>query len=257
MKSNTVVYSILFLLFGVAAFVYGTGVIKKQQQLSTPLSSKGFAVVELFTSEGCSSCPPADAAVEKIAKLYPGNTFVLGFHVDYWNRLGWRDVFSDAVYSDRQREYVDHFKLGGAYTPQVVVNGTTEFVGSDITKLKAAVEKGINNEANQLVELINVISNGKEVQISYKSQSNNNAVLNIALVQNETSSNVKRGENEGKILHHINIVRDFKIIHKNLNTGIATLTIPKDLKVADCKIIAYLQDSNTWQIMGAATSVIN
>ncbi|CAN5566233.1 thioredoxin family protein [soil metagenome] len=256
MKSNTVVYSILFLLFGLAAFVYGTGVIKKQAQLSAPISASGFAVVELFTSEGCSSCPPADAAVEKIAKLYPGNTFVLGFHVDYWNRLGWRDVFSDAAYSDRQREYVDHFKLGGAYTPQVVVNGASEFVGSDITKLKAAVEKGINKEVSEMVKLTEVASNGKEVRVDYKCASNNNVVLNLALVQNETNTNVQRGENGGRVLHHINIVRDFKIIHKNLNSGNAILSIPNGLKAVDCKIIAYLQNSNTWQIMGVATAEI-
>lgn len=256
MKSNTVVYSILFLLFGLAAFVYGTGIIKKQKQSSTSLSAKGFAVVELFTSEGCSSCPPADAAVEKISTLYPGNTFVLGFHVDYWNRLGWRDVFSDAAYSDRQREYVDHFKLSGAYTPQVVVNGTTEFVGSDITKLKASVEKGIHKETSQLVVLTEVVSNENEIKVAYRSQSNDNMVLNIALVQNETNTNVKRGENGGRVLHHINIVRDFKTIRKNLNTGIATLSIPKELKAVDCKIIAYLQVANAGEITGVASSVI-
>ncbi len=256
MKNKTVVYSILFLLFGVAAFVYGTGVIKKQQQSSTPVTAKGFAVVELFTSEGCSSCPAADAAVEKIAKLYPGNTYVLGFHVDYWNRLGWRDLFSDAAYSDRQREYVDHFKLGGAYTPQVVVNGTSEFVGSDMTKLKFAVEKGINKEASQQLELTDVVSIGKEVRVSYKSQANNNTVINLALVQNETNTDVKRGENGGRILHHVNIVRDFKIIRKNQSTGSAILTIPADLKAADCKIIAYLQEANNGQVTAATASEI-
>src|ERR1700743_1770155 len=85
---------------------------------------KGFAVVELFTSEGCSSCPPADKALAELAAKYPDNVFVLGFHVDYWDRLGWKDIYSGAQYTQRQKDYAQLFKLESIYTPEAVVNGS-------------------------------------------------------------------------------------------------------------------------------------
>src|SRR4051812_28119465 len=99
-------------------------------------NSSATAVIELFTSEGCSSCPAADALVAKIAaENHPGVIF-LSYHVDYWNRLGWQDVFSDARFTKRQAAYGDHFKLNSVYTPQIVVNGEKQFVGSDEHKLR-------------------------------------------------------------------------------------------------------------------------
>src|SRR5882757_7431762 len=95
-------------------------------------NSKGFAVVELSTSEGCSSCPPADELVEKIQKDNKnGKIYILAFHVDYWDHQGWKDRFSDREFSNRQRQYAGWLNLQTVYTPQIVVNGTTEYVGSD------------------------------------------------------------------------------------------------------------------------------
>src|SRR5262245_48953789 len=100
-------------------------------------SASGFAVVELFTSEGCSSCPPADRLLADLAKR-PG-VYALEFHVDYWNSLGWRDPYSAAAYSDRQRMYGDDI-----YTPQMVVNGTNLFVGSNRARAEAAIAAGLS-----------------------------------------------------------------------------------------------------------------
>ena len=86
------------------------------------------AVLELFTSEGCSSCPPADNLLPQLAKL-DANVITLSFHVDYWNRLGWTDPFSSSDYSDRQREYSRQLNLESIYTPQLIVNGEYEFTG--------------------------------------------------------------------------------------------------------------------------------
>src|ERR1700733_13645315 len=106
-------------------------------------SDKGFAVVELFTSEGCSSCPPADKAVAKLLQEHAGNVYVLGYHVDYWDNLGWKDIFSNAAYTQRQKEYAKIFKLSSVYTPQVILNGTEQFVGSDENKLNTGVKKNL------------------------------------------------------------------------------------------------------------------
>lgn len=117
-----------------------------------PVSS-GFAVVELFTSEGCSSCPPADEAVADIQKEYPDNVYVLGFHVDYWDYLGWKDEFSKAAFTKRQQDYASHFSLSSIYTPQVIVNGEKEFVGSNYNKLKTAVETAITRLPEATINL--------------------------------------------------------------------------------------------------------
>src|SRR6186997_2744530 len=105
----------------------------------------GFVLIELFTSEGCSSCPPADEALEEIQKKYNDkNVLVLGYHVDYWNKLGWKDVFSDASFTQRQEYYSRIFHLNSIYTPQVVVNGKSEFVGSNKEKLISSIEEQLN-----------------------------------------------------------------------------------------------------------------
>src|SRR5215471_13162766 len=106
-------------------------------------ADKGFAVVELFTSEGCSSCPPADNAVAKLLKEHSSNVYVLGYHVDYWDNLGWRDIFSNASYTQIQKEYAKAFNLSSVYTPQIVVNGTEQFVGSNEAKLNADINKDL------------------------------------------------------------------------------------------------------------------
>ncbi|MBL4674763.1 MAG: DUF1223 domain-containing protein, partial [Mucilaginibacter sp.] len=117
---------------------------------------KGFAVVELFTSEGCSSCPPADAVVEKIEKEMNGQpVYILAYHVDYWNRLGWKDVFSSADYSKRQNTYANWLNLSSVYTPQIVVNGKTEFVGSQEGTLRNAINTGLKQPAQTDLSLDN------------------------------------------------------------------------------------------------------
>src|SRR5438105_9744109 len=97
-------------------------------------------VVELFTSQGCSSCPPADALIAELAK-HRGQVIPLAFHVDYWDHQGWRDPFSSRAWTQRQMMYVHHFALNGAYTPQMIVNGSRQFVGSNSMAMNAAIEE--------------------------------------------------------------------------------------------------------------------
>ena len=103
---------------------------------------QGTTVIELFTSEGCSSCPPADRVLSMVKeKEQDKNVLVLSYHVDYWNRLGWKDTFSNAANTQRQEYYAEIFQLSSIYTPQAVVNGSAEFAGSDYGKMKEAIEK--------------------------------------------------------------------------------------------------------------------
>src|SRR5215831_9324057 len=106
--------------------------------------SSGFAVVELFTSEGCSSCPSAEALMARTQEEDRDlPVYCLAFHVDYWDRQGWKDVFSSPAFTDRQRQYSNWLRLNEIYTPQAVVNGRTEFVGSDAASLSRAIQNGL------------------------------------------------------------------------------------------------------------------
>lgn len=116
----------------------------------SPSPFEPVAVIELFTSQGCSSCPPADVLLSKTitdAKENGKKIFAISFHVDYWNRLGWTDPFSDKKYSDRQSAYADQLNPGQVYTPQMVVNGEKEFVGSDQKALNDALQHSLNTNA--------------------------------------------------------------------------------------------------------------
>ena len=106
-----------------------TNIIRVENDKNAAKSTaKGVAVLELFTSEGCSSCPPADDVLRDLAK--DSNVIALSFHVTYWNRLGWKDSFSQKIFDERQYAYGEKFQANGVYTPQAVINGTTEMVGS-------------------------------------------------------------------------------------------------------------------------------
>ncbi|HEY2720627.1 MAG TPA: DUF1223 domain-containing protein, partial [Chitinophagaceae bacterium] len=133
---------VIILVSGLAVF----GIVKKNNNTHTTNSSKtsysSFAVLELFTSEGCSSCPPADRLLPQFANEN-SNIIPLSFHVDYWNNLGWKDPFSNSIFSDRQKEYARQFKLESIYTPELVINGKYELIGSDKTSADADIKKSL------------------------------------------------------------------------------------------------------------------
>ncbi|HWB26927.1 MAG TPA: DUF1223 domain-containing protein [Chitinophagaceae bacterium] len=228
-------------------------IVKNKKQ---PASNTGFAVVELFTSEGCSSCPPADDAVANLLDKYKNSVYVLGFHVDYWDYLGWKDAYSSAAYSRRQQQYGSAFHLNSVYTPQAIVNGTTEFTGSDTRKLYASVEQGLSQLATTSIEIIARPSGNKTVTVNYTLSQGAKGLLNIALVELHAQSSVQRGENSGKLLHHVNVVRDFKTINVKEQRGDVVLALPQGLTGKDCAVIAYIQDASTWKITTAASAEI-
>jgi hypothetical protein len=133
-------------ILGLAACGQNNGSSKKD---TAKISGKGFAVLELFTSEGCSSCPPADELLAKIQKEAQGkDIYLLAYHVDYWDRLGWKDVFSNADYSKRQEQYGRWFNSSQIYTPQLIVNGKAEFVGSNEAAIRNAISDQLSTKAN-------------------------------------------------------------------------------------------------------------
>jgi hypothetical protein len=219
----------------------------------------GFAVVELFTSEGCSSCPPAEKALAQLAGEYPEQVYPLEFHVDYWNRLGWKDIYSAAGYTQRQQQYAKTFNLESIYTPEAVVNGQKEFVGSEQTKLNAVVRDELSATTNMPLNLTAASPEGDKVIVHYNSKDAGAATtLQIALVQLHAASQVLGGENEGLHLQHINVVRDFQSVAIRSGapvTGNTALRIPEGLTAKDLKVIAFLQNK-TGKITSAESTGI-
>ena len=215
--------------------------------------NNGFAVVELFTSEGCSSCPPADNLVEKLMAEGKQDVYIVCFHVDYWNRLGWKDAFSQAAFSNRQRQYAAHFSADGVYTPQIIVNGIDRFIGSDEAKLRSSLLK-TKAASNLTIKVMRTSS--AMIHLSYAITSSVPALLNIAMVQPEATTSVMNGENKGKELHHVNIVRMLKTTDAS-TAGNLDVAIPEVLYKIPFRLIVYAQQKSNLQITGAAQQQIN
>lgn len=240
MKNNKY---LLLIVLGLSLSALSLTTLKKENM--TLPKHEGFAVVELFTSEGCSSCPPADKVVAELAAQYPKDVYILSFHVDYWNYLGWKDVFSKPEFTKRQNGYANQFQLNSIYTPQVVVNGKHEFVGSNKAKLQSAITQELENTAGGFIALTAAASDDQAVSVSYKADVPTSAQLNIALVQKEAETIVKRGENGGRKLQHINVVRDFtSVAVQETRSGSAIFRLPAGLSKQQLKVIAYLQGKN-------------
>ena len=219
----------------------------------------GFAVVELFTSEGCSSCPSADKLAARIQKEYADKpVYILAFHVDYWNRLGWKDVFSDPAFTRRQRQYASLLKLSTVYTPQAVVDGQTEFVGSQEATMRKAIAEGLARKVSSKILLDNVKSTGEQVSVNYKiSGSITNSSLILTLVQKTAESKVRSGENAGRTLSHVQITRAIQTVNLNGKaSGTGQISVPTELKLTDLELIALLQNNNSGEIIAANRSVL-
>ncbi len=218
-------------------------------------SGQGFAVVELFTSEGCSSCPAADEAVGRL-KGWKKNLYILSFHVDYWNYLGWKDAFSDPAYSGRQQEYGTFFHLSSIYTPQIIVNGKVEFVGSEESTLRKVIEESINETPKSEIKIKVLQESNHKIPVSISSDGNSALKLNLALVQNFTSDFIQRGENKGKTLSHFFTVREFKVQTNPKVSNTYFLNIPTGFRSSDYSVVAFLQDTNNGHIIAANGSTI-
>jgi len=239
-------------LIAPAVFVFTISCYGKQQPTH---ANSGFAVVELFTSEGCSSCPAAEWALAQVYNEYKQDVYVLEFHVDYWNYLGWNDVYSNKEFSERQQHYANLMHLNSAYTPQAIVNGKNELVGSDKTALYSTINNNLQKKQAASLQ-ISAKAGGGNISISYNLSNYKGQLLNIALVQKKAERNVKKGENSGRKLQHINVVRVLRTIDVNESRGVVGIALPGRLNSGDCTIIAYTQAKDTWEITGAG-EVIN
>ena len=212
---------------------------------------KPIVVVELFTSEGCSSCPPADRLLSSIVNEDHENAEViaLSFHVDYWDYIGWKDPYADSRFSKRQRNYARKL-VSSVYTPQMVVNGRTQFVGSSRSSWKKALYDEKSNATVEPLEITSKSLEDNKLQLTVASNSRND-LINVAIVERNLSQNVNRGENRGRLLTHDNVVRAFD---SKLDAGESSqfeLVLPDNLDLTKSSVIVYNQNQSDLQIKGA------
>jgi hypothetical protein len=206
-------------------------------------------ILELFTSEGCSSCPPADKLLGQIASTRT-NVIPLSFHVDYWNHLGWTDPFSNATFTMRQHEYVERLKLESAYTPELVVNGEYEMVGSDRMEVNEAIKKASGEVVKVFPVVRNVELSENKIQFKVELDGNSDKLdIHAALVQSQARMKVNAGENTGATLTHINVVRVFET-QRAKNEIEFKLNWPAGLEKNNWQLIVYAQQ-NDGKIVGA------
>jgi hypothetical protein len=227
-------------------------------------------LVELFTSEGCSSCPPADALLEKLDRSQPvagAELIVLSEHVDYWNHIGWTDPYSSHFYSERQSSYAQRFGQDGVYTPQMVVDGSSEFVGSD-ARLAAQALANAAKTPKIRVQLSAISVDGAKsltarveteaLPVSYRSDG---ADVYLAIAFSHAESKVLRGENSGRRLTHTGVVRGLLKVG-TLRPG---QNFARDVQVKlepgadpqNVRLIAFLQEPGAGPVLGATVQSIS
>jgi hypothetical protein len=214
-------------------------------------------LVELFTSEGCSDCPPAERLLAQVDATQPftgSHAIVLEEHVTYWDQQGWRDPFSLDAMTDRQKQYQFRFGLEDIYTPQMVVDGTVQFVGSNA----AALSQAMTNEAAKPKQPLAI--DGAEWQngaakFTVHGTPASGTKLVAVLAADATQSEVKRGENAGKTLHHVAVVRTMKEFGSDAVDG-RPLTLDAKNLTGPVRVVVFLVDHKTGHVLGAAERTV-
>jgi hypothetical protein len=253
-----------------AAFMIRRGTMTSTPALESADGVRSPVIVELFTSEGCSSCPPADAVLERLQRTQPvagAQVIALGEHVDYWNYIGWSDPFSSAAFSARQETYARALgQQDNVYTPQMIVDGQTEFNGSAMNKALDAIAKAARSpkadvrivipetktqEDNQKVRLNVSVKNVPPVNRG------DEAEVILALTQDKLSSNVTRGENSGRKLAHAAVVREMRALGR-VDPATKTFDSEKTIAIADSwkrddlRVVVFVQERAHRRVLGAA-----
>jgi hypothetical protein len=222
----------------------------------------GVVIVELFTSEGCSSCPPADKLLRDInGKRTDNGQLVVGIseHVTYWNSLGWKDPFSSDTFTNRQEDYRARFGIDSVYTPQMVVNGAEQFVGSDQSKLDNAIQREQQTPNPIAIRIESTaMKNGKlAIEFSAAGDFPNAGVDVFALLTDDADqSSVARGENSGRTLTHVSVARSLHRVAELRGDSTQTAEVPLPptfVTLQGHHIVLLAQSVGTGRVLGADT----
>jgi hypothetical protein len=238
---------------------------------ATPTSSvaRSVVVAELFTSEGCSSCPPADDVLSQLARRPASDVEVLalGEHVDYWDRLGWRDPFSSPAYSSRQSNYDARvFHRNEVYTPQLVIDGRFECIGSDVDGIHRAITQAAA-APKALVEVTIVRAHDRQLSVTVRVGVPPALTLResvdvlVAVAEDNLLSKVRRGENGGRTLRHSGVVRSLTPVgtlspHERAWSTSASVVLDPEWQPANVRVVSFLQERQGRRIVGAGVALM-
>lgn len=225
-------------------------------------------VVELFTSEGCSSCPPADVLLSRLAAGQPISgvqVIALSEHVDYWNHLGWADPYSSPLFRMRQEQYAGIFKTESVYTPQMIVNGYAEFVGGDPKVAQREIQRAARSAPMAIVSLsrTNAGNDSEAPKLNLRIENAKSAgeplEIVLAITEDALTSYVSGGENTGRMLTHSAVVRSMTSL-ANLDPSTSRgysadiqLPLAKNWRRQNLHAVLFVQGQKTRRIVGAAT----
>jgi hypothetical protein len=226
-------------------------------------------LVELFTSEGCSSCPPADRFLQTLdgQPVQGAEMIVLSEHVDYWNHIGWKDPYSASFYSQRQSAYANRFGLDSVYTPQMVVDGTSEFVGSNSGLADKAFRKALSvpklsvHLTSVSADASNILRAHLETRALDASFSSREADVYVAVALNRAESQVSAGENAGHRLAHVSVVRSLTKVGALKQGQVLAQDVQLKLgpgsESSGLRLIAFVQEARQGRVLGAASMPVN
>ena len=241
-----------------AILILLVSVFSLHRTVSAGPAQRKAVVVELFTSEGCSSCPPADHLLGRLratAQAVGAEVIPLGFHVDYWDSLGWHDRFSSAAFTRRQEKYAARFRLGGPYTPQMVVDGGQEFIGSDGHQAQAAIARAAARPEQADVQLQWKAAGRLAVRVKAVAPGLESDVM-LAITEDNLSTSVGAGENNGHVLHHSAVVREFRRLGR-LKDGIleaeTSIAANPAWKPDNLRVVVFVQPASEEAVAGAAS----
>ena len=242
-----------FLALGLAVTASG------QTPATSPSDHRVPVLVELFTSEGCSDCPPADDLLARLdaTQFVPNaDAIVLSEHVTYWDRQGWRDPFSLDEMTQRQQSYEFHFNLADSYTPQAVIDGAAQMVGNNAPAVERAVAEAATKAKHEL-SIENAQWSAGNATFSVHGSSDNNARLVAVLAADATHSDVARGENAGRTLHHVAVVRVMKEFDAASADGRALKLSGgplnhKEESSGSVRLVVFLVDHKTGHVLAVA-----
>ena len=240
------------------------GLTGDEKQVRVPV------LVELFTSEGCSSCPPADSLLLKLdsqQSIQQAEVIALEEHVDYWNHDGWIDPYSAPEWTQRQQDYVSSFKLDGVYTPQIIINGQSQVIGSRFEEVITAIKEAAGRPALE----ISIRKEQADARGSLRVTANvgalggwsssDSAEVWLAVSESDLSSSVSRGENKGKELHHAPALRMLRRMGTTDSSkqalafsGSIAVSPKPSWKTDHLRLVVFVQEKKSRHVLGAAST---
>lgn len=233
----------------------GPATLVGENARSMDVAGRRPVLLELFTAEGCPTCPLAEKNLAYIQNEQPyreAEIITLAFHVDYWDGQGWKDPFASPLFTQRQRVYDRKFRTGNIYTPQMVVDGDIEFIGTKLDKAEKAVGRSVSREKAD----VSVTVSGDDLRVSIKGVPETDAAtVYLAIAEDGLSSDVNRGENAGKTLSHVSVVRSLTGLGRieprartyDQNT---TLSIPAEWNRSRLKAVVLIQENRSRDVIG-------